>query len=177
MAVAKKKSQKQISPFRQWADRPNMAAIEELCQHIVSGGHLAGFVKERGFAYVTALDWINADKKRSEMYARAREDRADVLADEIVAIADEECTMVKAEKHGSGDDDGNGKTEVVFDATAVARNRLRVDARKWAASKLKPRVYGEKVAIGGADDLPPMSHVHDMSDEALLAIAAGAKKA
>lgn len=157
-------------PFRQWADQPDNIAIEDLCQHIVSGGHLAGFVKERGFAYVTVLDWINADQKRTEMYARAREDRADVLADEIVAIADEECTMVKT-------DDGTGQTEVVFDSTAVARNRLRVDARKWAASKLKPRTYGDKIAVGGAEDLPAIAHTHEMTDEALMAIASGARKA
>lgn len=140
-------SAKQLSPFRQWADRSDNQAIDELCQHIVSGGHLAGFARENGFAYVTMLRWINSSADYVEMYARAREDRADVLADEIVAIADEDCTMIKADRHGSKDDDGNGNTEVVFDQTAVARNKLRVDARKWAASKLKPRTYGEKLEV------------------------------
>ena len=45
---------------------------------------------------------------------------------------------------------------LALDATAVARNRLRVDARKWVASKLKPKKYGDKMtqehtgADGGA---------------------------
>mgnify|MGYP000426269079 FL=1 len=64
--------------------------------------------------------------------------------------------MVKADKHGSQDDDGMGQTEVVFDSTAVQRNRLRVDARKWLLSKMVPKKYGDKLvqehtgANGGA---------------------------
>ena len=34
---------------------------------------------------------------------------------------------------------------MLFDATAVARNRLRVDARKWLASKMAPKKYGDKL--------------------------------
>ena len=81
----------------------------------------------------------------TEQYARAREAQADNMAEEILSIADEECTMVRADKHGSKDDDGSGNTEVLFDATAVARNRLRVDARKWLASKMAPKKYGDKI--------------------------------
>ena len=67
--------------------------------------------------------------------------------------------MVRADKHGSKDDDGDGHTEVVFDATAVARNKLRVDARKWLASKMAPKKYGDKLGIGGADGLDPVQSV------------------
>ncbi|TXH58050.1 MAG: terminase small subunit protein, partial [Desulfurellales bacterium] len=80
---------------------------------------------------------------------------AEKMAEDILAIADEECTTVRASKHGM-DGGADGMQEVVFDATAVARNRLRVDARKWLASKLAPKKYGDKVlnevtgANGGA---------------------------
>lgn len=98
----------------------------------------------------TVFRWLDAHDGFRDQYARAREMQADVLFDEILSIADEECTMVRADKHGSKDE-GDGNTEVVFDGTAVARNRLRVDARKWMAGKLRPKVYGEKVSaeIGG----------------------------
>lgn len=142
-------AKKEVSPFRAWADQPDKAAITELCQWIIEGEHLAGFCKSKSFAYVTVLDWIQTDKGdggRAEMYAHAREDRGDVLADQIISIADEECTMVKRSKHqAGGDEEDDAEVEVVFDPTAVARNKLRVDARKWAASKLKPRIYGDKV--------------------------------
>jgi len=155
---AKKTAQPTVSQFRAWADAPDKAAISELCQFIAEGGHLAGFCKSKSFAYVTVLDWIHVDKTesgRSEMYAHAREDRADVLADEIIAIADEEGTMVKRSKHQpGGDEDDDSEVEVVFDPTAVQRNKLRVDARKWAASKLKPRSYGDKMAVTDGDGKP-----------------------
>jgi len=107
---------------------------------IAAGGHLAGFVKERGIPYTTMLTWIASNPQRSEMYARAREDRADVLADEIVAISDE--VEVVAKMQGQ-------EVVLVLDAAAVSRNKLRVDARKWAASKLKPRTYGDKIEMTG----------------------------
>lgn len=149
--AAKKAQQKPVSPFRKWADRKGDAAISELCQHIVEGGHLAGFCKAKEFAYVTVLDWINTDLRRAEFYARAREDRADLLADETIAIADEASFTQKVGEDGE-------TMEVVFDSVAVQRNKLRVDARKWYAAKLKPRSYGDKMTaeLTGKDgkDLP-----------------------
>lgn len=146
---------------REWFARPG--ALDEFLAYICAGGHLNGFCKEHGFSYTGMLEFIHADTSRSEMYARARQERADLLADEIVEIADEECTKVKADKHGTSDDDGEGQTEVVFDAVAVARNKLRVDARKWIASKLKPRVYGDKLELSGEVGAPTK-----LSDEQLL---------
>ena len=39
-------------------------------------------------------------------------------------------------------------------ARAIARNRLRVDARKWVAAKLKPRTYGDKLELSGDPENP-----------------------
>src|SRR5258706_15510763 len=57
------------------------------------------------------------------MYARAREERSDVLAREILEIADAPCA----------------------DQVAVQRARNRIDTRKWLAAKLAPRKYGDRV--------------------------------
>lgn len=74
------------------------------------------------------------------MYVRAREDQADTLADQIVAIADEQAEVIK--------EDGSA-----FDPD-VQRDRLRVEARKWVAAKLKPKKYGEKLELGSDPDRP-----------------------
>ena len=122
-------------------------SIDEFCDYIAAGGHMAAFCRERGLKYNAVDWWIVQNPTRSEMYARARMRRADVLADEIIAISDE--THVEARYEGE-------EVKLVLDATAVARNRLRVDTRKWAASKLRPGTYGDKVttevtgANGGA---------------------------
>jgi hypothetical protein len=62
-------------------------------------------------------------KDFSDMYARAREERSDVLAREILEIADAPYA----------------------DQVAVQRARNRIDTRKWLAAKLAPRKYGDRV--------------------------------
>jgi hypothetical protein len=50
----------------------------------------------------------------------------------------------------------------------LGHRRLQIDARKWIASKLKPKKYGEKLAIGGGDEpLQLRSHVTHASAAAL----------
>ena len=123
-------------------------AADEVLDGIATGGSLREVCGKPGLPSVTTfMRWLADERNENlrERYARARELQAEYMAEDILSIADEECTMVKADKHGSQDDDGQGNTEVVFDSTAVQRNRLRVDARKWLLSKLVPKKYGDKL--------------------------------
>lgn len=115
---------------------------------------MADFCKAREIPYTTFYDWVRTDSRRSELYARAREDRAEKFADEIVAISDEISVTTKM--------DGENVTFAI-DAAAVSRNKLRVDSRKWIAAKLKPRVYGDRVQVDATVDHKVMQ------DDALLA--------
>lgn len=122
-------------------------SINVFCDYVSGGGHMAGFCRERGLKYAAVDWWVEQNPERSAMYARARARRADVLADEIVAIADEKDVVASY----------NGEeVTLALDSTAVARNRLRVDARKWAASKLRPGTYGDKTTTEhtGKDGAP-----------------------
>jgi hypothetical protein len=76
------------------------------------------------------VKWLNTYPDFNKDYVRAREDQADFHADEIVAIADEEEDPNKA--------------------------RVRIDARKWVAAKMRPKKYGDKVTqeVTGADGGP-----------------------
>lgn len=112
----------------------------------------------------TVFKWLREDEAFAQQYARAREDQADALADEIVAIADE--AEVSAKQDGE-------EIRLALDATAVARNRLRVDARKWVASKLKPKKYGERTTLAGDPEAP----LHGLSDADLDAKIAAKLKA
>lgn len=149
-ATAKKVAGK-AAPARRKVGAPSMYSEElaqEICAHIANCVSLRAIAAMEGMpTTATIMSWLADGSKPEflEQYARAREAQADKMAEDILAIADEECTMVRADKHGSKDDDGEGNTEVVFDSTAVARNKLRVDARKWLASKMAPKKYGEKV--------------------------------
>lgn len=123
------------------AGRPtsyNEETANEILERIVSGESLRSIVKDAHMPVIsTVFRWMSHNEEFSKQYTRAKEEQAELLADEIISISDEENITVKSQ-------DG-GTTEVVFDSTAIARNRLRVDARKWVASKLKPKKYGDKV--------------------------------
>jgi hypothetical protein len=75
----------------------------------------------------TVFKWLNDNQDFSDQYARAKEEQAEALADDIISIAD-----------GKGDD-------LLLTSEINQRDKLRVDARKWVASKLKPKKYGDKV--------------------------------
>lgn len=119
---------------------------DAICERISTGNSLRSICEASDMPSVTTvLRWLADEDKAGfrGQYVRAREAQADWMAEDILAIADEQCTMVKANKHGAHGEEGD--IEVVFDPTAVARNRLRVDARKWLASKMAPKKYGDKV--------------------------------
>ena len=41
----------------------------------------------------------------------------------------------------------------------MARDRLRTDKRQWLLSKALPKIYGDKLAIGGDADTDPIKHI------------------
>lgn len=87
-------------------------------------------------AVSTIMLWLANDKDFSEQYARARETQADLLADEIIEIADDTVNDSKFTENGE-----------IENKEWINRSRLRVDARKWKASKLAPKKYGDKVDV------------------------------
>ncbi len=122
---------------------------DSICERLMDGESLKSICAADDMPHrSTVFRWIVANETFRDMYARAREEQAETMADEIVSIADEGETKVIV--------GGDGASMVVFDSTAVARNRLRVDARKWVAAKLKPRKYGDKLQteISGPDGGP-----------------------
>ena len=90
--------------------------------------------------------WLAKHKVFSDQYARAREEQAETLADEIIGIADE--------SYNDHDVDDNGNVRV--NSEAIQRSKLRVEARKWVVSKLKPKKYGEftRTEVTGRDGAP-----------------------
>ncbi len=65
--------------------------------------------------------------------------QADALFDEALEIADDASGDWAVDKDGK-------KT---LDHEHVQRSRLRVDTRKWAAGKLAPKRYGDKLQHTG----------------------------
>ena len=101
---------------------------ETICQRIAEGEPLTKICKDEGMPhYITVLRWRNVHEDFHDNYTRAREDAADTLVDEILEIADE--------------------AESAKSSEAVQAAKLRVDTRKWAASKMKPKTYGDRTTL------------------------------
>jgi hypothetical protein len=96
-------------------------------------------------AQSTVYEWLLRHPEFAENYTRAREEQADTLADEIIAIADESPETVEVR-----DKEGN-VLDVKIDSGYVNYQRQRIEARKWTAMKLKPKKYGDRVAVEGVE--------------------------
>lgn len=93
--------------------------------------------------------WVDEDPDFAARYVRAREMAAEDVAEELLEIADDGRNdwMEKVNKDGEC-------IGWMVNGEAVQRSRLRVDTRKWIASKLLPKKYGEKVELAGKDGGP-----------------------
>ena len=144
--AAQKPAQAQKKPITGRPTKYDESIASEICVRLANGEALRQICMEDKMpAQSTVYLWLTRFPVFSEMYARAREDQADTLADEIQAIADE-MPMETTDK------DGNTR----FDSAYINWMRLRVDARKWVAAKLKPRKYGDKVQVAGDPEGVPI---------------------
>lgn len=110
--------------------RPSEYTQEEadaLCGWISQGGSLRAYCRETGRNAATIYGWMREDAEFFARYSRAHEDRADTLTDEMQEIADQAAENPTIE--------------------GVAAAKLRVETRKWIASKLKPNKWGDKQVV------------------------------
>lgn len=109
----------------------------KVCEYIMDGYSLRKIEATEGMPRrLVILKWLRENPDFRTQYARAREEQADVLADEILDIADQRL------------DDPQ-------------RSRLMIDSRKWYAGKLRPKKYGDKLQqeLTGAEGGPIVSAV------------------
>lgn len=129
-----KKTKSPAKPKHKPTGRPSTfspAIADAICLRLADGESLRTICTAKDMpAKSTVFLWLIKHSVFSDQYAQAREAQAASYADDIVDIADTEKDPQKA--------------------------RVRIDARKWHASKLAPKKYGDKVALvgGGAGDSP-----------------------
>lgn len=85
----------------------------------------------------TISSWRFRHDDFARQYVKAKQLQAELMAEEIVDIADDSSRDIRYDK------DGNEHCNTEF----VARSRLRVDSRKWIAAKLAPKIYGDRQII------------------------------
>lgn len=125
--------------------------FDRICERIAEGESLRAICEDKDMpARVNVIRWLEKDEALRNQYARARELQADHEFDEIKVIAD------------------------LADAEGVQVARLRIDARKWRAGKLRPKVYGDRSAIDHTSSdgsmTPKALDASTLSDAALAEI-------
>lgn len=111
---------------------------DKICAELADGKSMRMVCKADGMPdKSTVFRWLRTKDGFRDQYARAKEESADALTDEMLDIADD--------SHLDYIDSDDGSVRV--NAENIQRSRLRIDTRKWLASKLKPKKYGDKQAV------------------------------
>lgn len=121
-----------------------------ICERIADGESLKSICDDDNMpARSTVFKWLAENETFSDMYARSREEQADAIFDEVLEIADDGRNDWMERR---GEEDAGWVTN----GENIQRSRLRIDARKWMAGKLRPRKYGDKLELehGGKDGAP-----------------------
>ena len=134
--------------------------VDQICERLVEGESLRKICKRADMPGIsTVIRWLADDAHTAfrAQYTRAREAQADTLADEILAIADTPklgtVTMTKAVTVAGV----TGVETKTKRGDMLGHRRLMVDSRKWLASKLYPKKYGDRLELGGEVALKTVS--------------------
>lgn len=113
-----------------------------ICARLSEGESLSKICKDDKMPVSsTVYLWLTNSAAFSEMYARAKDESADRMVDDMLDIADNKA----------------------FDKDTAAAAKVQIDTRKWIASKLKPQKYGDKQQIEISGELK----IQQMGDEEL----------
>lgn len=136
---------------------------DEICERICTGESVRQIADlEHMPSRQTIYRWLLKNEGFRDQYARAKEFQSDYHAEEILDIADDGTNDWEERefKNGKG-------TYIALNDEAIARSRLRVEARKWLMGKMKPKKYGDHLDLTTKGEKLGLS---EKTDEELLAI-------
>ena len=137
--------------------RPSLCTpdvTDAICRELAEGRSLRSICGDPGMpSHASVTTWLSDPTKSGFLarYQRARADQADTLAEQILDLADERPPV---------DDAGR------VDPGWVAAQRMRVEARKWYAGKVRPKAWGDRISqeITGPDG-GPLQVRHSLEEE------------
>jgi uncharacterized protein (DUF885 family) len=110
--------------------RPSLKTPElckEICERMAEGETLTNICRDADMpAWATVHDWKQADESFRQALARAREQQAEVWAEEVKTLSDDELDTHEA----------------------IGRARLRMQSRQWLAGKYNPQFADKPTQIG-----------------------------
>lgn len=143
--------------------RPSSYSVkvaDMICERLADGKSLNSICASDDMPHkATVFRWLSSHDEFRDQYARAREAQADVLFDEILDIANTpiEGTKTKLDK--------DGEVVEISKGDMIEHRRLQIDARKWMAGKLRPKVYGDKLDVDLTGALDFVVNAKPMTEE------------
>lgn len=117
----------------------NQQVAEAICERIADGESLRAICRDDAMpCKATVFRWLSQHAEFADQYAHAREAQADSLFDDVLEIADD-ARNDWMQRNGEGD------VGWTVNGDHIQRSKLRLEARKWMAGKLRPKKYGERV--------------------------------
>lgn len=142
----------------------SLELADAICERLSGGESLRTICEDEGMPNkATVFRWLAKHDDFATIYARAREVQAEVLADELVEIADDGTNDWMERKNSDGENIGwqeNGE--------ALRRSQLRISTRQWIAERMLPKKYGNKQQLTGADGQSPVQVIIQGKDAEIL---------
>lgn len=143
----------------------DQAKADAILERIADGESLRAICRDEDMPdKATVFRWLSQHAEFRDQYALAREAQADSLFDDVLHIADtpqlgQKRKLVGHVEIGPEGEEGeplNLREVEVTEGDMLEHRKLQIDARKWMAGKLRPKKYGDKLALGGDEDAPPI---------------------
>jgi hypothetical protein len=119
--------------YKATTGRPSEYTKEQgdaICSQLAGGISLKRVCEQKGMpSRQTVYTWLRTYPEFLDNYTRAKDDGADAYADDIADIAERVISPNK---------------KLRLDPNAA---RVAIEGKKWAASKLKPKKYGDKLDV------------------------------
>ena len=125
---------------------------DTICSRLADGESMRSVSRDPDMpAKTTMFRWMRSVDGFRDQYEVAKQESAESHADDMLDIADN-ATNDWMDANATDEE----KAVHRLNGEAIQRSKLRVDTRKWAASKLNPKKYGDnnKMTVVGANDGP-----------------------
>ena len=138
------------------AVRYSAKIADEILRRLETGETLHAICRDPEMpAFSSVMEWTyeGGPTGFADRYARARLIGYNAMAEDVLAIADDGRNDWIEREQGK-----SANTE------HIQRSRLRFDARRWLLSKALPKIYGDKLELGGPDGGPIQVSVVKFTD-------------
>jgi hypothetical protein len=141
---------REVDTYRAGARASEIVGLTEvqdaILQRVINGEGIATICRDASMpSKAIVFRWLAANEAFRLAYKVAAELRGEHIFEEALEIANQEPPRIIVQT-------GEDITESRVDAGAVQHAKLKIDTLKWAASKLNPKRYGDKIDVTTGGD-------------------------